>query len=187
MAFKNVSNNGQSRLRATDEALGVHQIDLRRGGLGFRVRRGTSEGTPAGRRGRGGQTLGLGVRRGTSEGTSTTRRSRGGQTLGLRVRSGIGFRGRVAQGIRYDRLGRWFGLGDETQPNEQPTLVTQQSQARIQQEPQADQEGRQAQAHKNIKRGNHKVRPRSERTMKQKLARSIDGMGSSNTNALELD
>ncbi|GJZ70380.1 hypothetical protein Tco_0633930 [Tanacetum coccineum] len=114
---------------------------------------------------RGGQTLGLGVRRGTSEGTSTARRSRGGQTLGLRVRRGIGFRGRVAQGVRYDRLGRWFGLGDETQPNEQPTLVTQQSQARIQQEPQADQEGRQAQAHRNIKRGNHKVRPRSERTM----------------------
>ncbi|GJV91358.1 hypothetical protein Tco_1539171, partial [Tanacetum coccineum] len=157
------------------------------GGLGFRVRRGTSEGTPTARKARDGHTLGLGVRRGTSEGTPTARRSRGGQSLGIRVRRGIRFRGGVAQGVRYGRLGRWFRVGDETQPNKQPTLKTQQSQARIQQEPQADQEGRQAQAHINIKRGNHKVRPRSERIMKQKLARSIDGIGSSNTNALELD
>ncbi|GJT74424.1 SNF1-related protein kinase regulatory subunit gamma-1-like protein [Tanacetum coccineum] len=56
-----------------------------------------------------------------------------------------------------------------------------------QQEPQADQEGRQAQAHINIQRGNHKLRPRSERIKKQKIARSIGGIGSSNTNGLELD
>ncbi|GJU72314.1 pentatricopeptide repeat-containing protein [Tanacetum coccineum] len=109
-----------------------------RGRLGFEVRRGTSEDTPAAIREGGGQTLGLGVRRGTSGSTSTARRSNGGQTLGLRFRRGIGFRKGVAQGVIYGRLGRWFGLGDETQPNEQPTLVTQQSQAGIQQEPQAD-------------------------------------------------
>nr|GFA61439.1 pentatricopeptide repeat-containing protein [Tanacetum cinerariifolium] len=45
-----------------------------KGGLGFRVRRRTSEGTPAATRGRGGQTLRLRVRRGTSEGTSNARR-----------------------------------------------------------------------------------------------------------------
>nr|GEY18326.1 hypothetical protein [Tanacetum cinerariifolium] len=103
-----------------------------KGGRGFRVRRRTSDGTRAARRGRGGITLGLGVRRGTSEGTSIARRSRGGQTLGLKVRRGIRFREGVAQGVRYDRMGRWFGLRDETQPNEQPTPVTQQSQAGIQ-------------------------------------------------------
>nr|GEX29470.1 hypothetical protein [Tanacetum cinerariifolium] len=99
------------------------------GRIGFRVRRGTSKGTKTARRGRGGSTLWLGVRRGTSEGTSTARRSMGDQTLGLTVRRGIGFRGWVAQGVRYGRLERWFGLGDETQPNEQlneqPTLETQ--------------------------------------------------------------
>ncbi|GKA47802.1 hypothetical protein Tco_0740760 [Tanacetum coccineum] len=98
-----------------------------RGELGFRVRRVTSKGTPAARRGRGGQTPGLGVRRETSEGTSAARKGRGDQTLGLRVRRGIGLRGGVAQGVRFGRLGRWFGLGDLTQPNEQPTLGTQQS------------------------------------------------------------
>nr|GEU65466.1 hypothetical protein [Tanacetum cinerariifolium] len=158
-----------------------------RGRLGFKVRRGTSEGTQAAIRGRGGQTLGLGVRRGTSGSTSTGRRSRDGQTLWLRVRRGIGLRGGVAEGVRYGRLGRWFGLGDETQPNEKLTIETQQSHSGIQQELQADQEGRHAQAHINIQRGNHKLRPRSKRIKKQKIARSIDGIGSSNTNGLDLD
>nr|GEW29667.1 pentatricopeptide repeat-containing protein [Tanacetum cinerariifolium] len=137
-----------------------------RGGLGFKVRRGTSEGTQAAIRGRGGQTLGLGVRWGTSGSTSTARRSRDGQTLWLRVRRGIGLRGGVSQGVRYGRLGRWFGLGDETQPNEKLTIETQQSQSGIQQELQVDQEGRHAQAHINIQRGNHKLRPKSKRIKK---------------------
>ncbi|GJY78555.1 hypothetical protein Tco_0484356 [Tanacetum coccineum] len=117
----------------------------------------TSRGGLGVRRGRGGKTVGLGVRRVTSEGTTAARIGRGGQTL----------RG----------LGRWFELGEKTQnePNEQPTPVTQQSQARIQQEPQA------------AERGNRNLRPRSARIMKNKLRRSIDGTGSSNTNALNLD
>nr|GEW94700.1 pentatricopeptide repeat-containing protein [Tanacetum cinerariifolium] len=92
------------------------------------VRTVTSEGTPAARIGKGGQTLK--VRRGTSGSTSIVRR-RGGQTLG----------------VRYGRLGRWFGLGDETQkePNDQPTTLTQQSQVGIQQQTsQTAKKGRQA-------------------------------------------
>ncbi|GJS56551.1 hypothetical protein Tco_0629913 [Tanacetum coccineum] len=150
--FVSVRCEGTTTATTSRGGLGVRRG---RGGqtVGLRVRRVTSEGTPAARIGRGGHTLG--VRRGTSGSTSTVR-GRGGQTLGLRVRRGIGFRGAVAQGVRYGRLGRWFRLEDETQKetNEQPTPVTQQSQAGIQQEPQAAEEGRQAQANKNIQRGN---------------------------------
>nr|GEX79456.1 pentatricopeptide repeat-containing protein [Tanacetum cinerariifolium] len=69
----------------------------------------------------------LGARRETSVGTLAARRGMGDLTLGLRVRRGIRLRGVVAQGVRFGRLGRWFRLGDETQPNEQPTPGTQQS------------------------------------------------------------
>ncbi|GKB38138.1 pentatricopeptide repeat-containing protein, partial [Tanacetum coccineum] len=56
-----------------------------------------------------------------------------------------------------------------------------QSQARIQQQPpQTTEEGRQAQANQNL-------RPRSERIMKNRLARFIDGTGLINTNAPNLD
>ncbi|GKE27042.1 pentatricopeptide repeat-containing protein, partial [Tanacetum coccineum] len=58
---------------------------------------------------------------------------------------------------------------------------------RIQQKPQAAEEGRHAQANRNIQRRNQNLRPRSARIMKNKLARSIDGNGSSNANAQDLD
>ncbi|GJW51556.1 hypothetical protein Tco_0092907 [Tanacetum coccineum] len=133
-----------------------------RGGLGVRRRR-------AARIGRGGQTLE--VRRGTSGSTSTAR-GKGGQTPGLRVRRGIGFRGGVTQGIQ-----------------QEPQAAEEESHAQIgiQQEQPAVEEGRQAQANRNIERGNQNLRPRSARIMKNKLARSIDGIGSSNTNAPDLD
>ncbi|GJZ11938.1 hypothetical protein Tco_0546697, partial [Tanacetum coccineum] len=108
--------------------------------ISLRVRRVTSEGIPATRMGRGGQTLGM--RRGISGSTSIAR-GRGGQTLGLRGKRGTRFRGWVVQGERYNRLGRWFGLVDETQKETLP--VTQQSQAGIQQQPQAAEERSQAQ------------------------------------------
>ncbi|GKB09937.1 hypothetical protein Tco_0843860 [Tanacetum coccineum] len=53
-----------------------------------------SEGTTTATRSRG--ELGFRVRRVTSEGTPAARKGRGGQTLGLRVRRGIGLRGKVA-------------------------------------------------------------------------------------------
>ncbi|GJU64326.1 hypothetical protein Tco_1246161 [Tanacetum coccineum] len=75
----------------------------------------TSRGKVGVKRGRGGKIVRLRVRRVTSGSTSSASgrgRGRDGQTLG----------------VRYGRLGRWFGLGDETQkePNNQPTPLTQQ-------------------------------------------------------------
>ncbi|GJX34269.1 hypothetical protein Tco_0245826 [Tanacetum coccineum] len=88
-----------------------------------------SEGIRTATRGRGGQTLGLGVRRVTSEGTPAARIGWGSQTLGLGVKREqveahqLQEEGVIGKMVWTGRLGRWFGLGDETQPNEQPTPV----------------------------------------------------------------
>ncbi|GKA03439.1 hypothetical protein Tco_0676220 [Tanacetum coccineum] len=186
--FVSVRSEGTKTRTTSRGGLGVRRV---RGGLGVRRGRG-GLGVSRGRggvrvsRGRDGQTVRLGVRRVTSEGIPATRMGKGGQTLGE----------------RYDRLGRWFGLVDETQ--KETLLVTQQSQEGIQQQPQAAEErsqaqvgvqqeqpaaeeGRQAQANRNIERGNQNLRPRSARIMKNRLSRSVDGIGSSNTNAQDLD
>ncbi|GJT23606.1 pentatricopeptide repeat-containing protein [Tanacetum coccineum] len=77
--------------------------------------------------------VGLGVRKVTSDGSPVARRS--GSTSSARGRGrgrgrGKG-RGRGGQtlGVRYASLGRWFGIGDDTQKesNDQSTLLTQQS------------------------------------------------------------
>nr|GEU91491.1 pentatricopeptide repeat-containing protein [Tanacetum cinerariifolium] len=101
-------DESSSQVRQGGAATGINVASVGVEGLG--VRRVTSKGTPAARIGRGGQKLR--IRKGISESTSTAR-GRGGQTLG----------------VRYGRLGRWFGLGDETQNkhNDQPTPLAQQS------------------------------------------------------------
>ncbi|GKB36110.1 hypothetical protein Tco_0881052, partial [Tanacetum coccineum] len=115
----------------------------------------TSRGRVGIKRGRGGKTVRLGARRVTSEGTPAARIRRGGQKLG--VRRGTSKSTSTAKG----RGGHTLG----------------QSQAEIQQQPpQTAEEGTQSQANQNL-------RPRSTRIMKNRLARPIDGTGSSNTNA----
>ncbi|GJT12413.1 hypothetical protein Tco_0859455 [Tanacetum coccineum] len=110
---------------------------------------------------------------------------------GLRGRLGVG-RGRGGLGVSRERGGvgvsrgrggQTVGLGVRRVTSEGiPT-------ARIGRGGQtlAAEEGRHAQANRNIQRRNQNLRPRSARIMKNKLRRSIDGNGSSNANAQDLD
>ncbi|GJU53462.1 hypothetical protein Tco_1227176 [Tanacetum coccineum] len=143
--FVSVRSEGTTIRTTSRGELGVRRVrgrlGVRRGRGGLGVSRG--RGRVGVSRGRGGQNVGLGVRMVTSEGIPTARIGRGGQTLVLRGKRGTRFRGGVVQGERYDRLGRWFGLVDETQ--KETLLVTQQSQEGIQQQPQAAEERSQAQ------------------------------------------
>ncbi|GJS41416.1 pentatricopeptide repeat-containing protein [Tanacetum coccineum] len=122
-----------------------------RANVGLGVRKVTSDGSPVARSGSTSSARGRGRGRGKGRG-------RGGQTLG----------------VRYASLGRWFGIGDDTQKesNDQSTPLTQQSQAGIQQTPE---DGRNAE-------GNQNIRPRSARIMEKRLSRSNDVTGSSKTN-----
>nr|GEV53090.1 pentatricopeptide repeat-containing protein [Tanacetum cinerariifolium] len=146
---KSDTNVGSMRVEADTNVASIGVEDGTNVASG--VRRVTSRSTSSARIGRGGQTVG--VRRGTSKSTSS-------------ARGGVRGRGRQTLSVRYGRLGRWFRLGDEIQkePNNQPTPLTQQSQAGIQQ---TAEDGRPVQANQNL-------RPRSIRIMKKTLSRSID-------------
>ncbi|GJQ88948.1 hypothetical protein Tco_0000087 [Tanacetum coccineum] len=153
-------NNVGSGGVATDNNVGSGGLKLKiicdgatRANVGLGVRKVTSDGSPVTKSGSTSSARGMGRRRGRGKG-----RGRGGQTLG----------------VRYASLGRWFGIGDDTQKesNDQSTPLTQQSQAGIQQTPE---DGRNAE-------GNQNIKPRSARIMEKRLSRSNDVTGSSKTN-----
>ncbi|GKE73053.1 hypothetical protein Tco_1535094 [Tanacetum coccineum] len=153
--FEAENNVGSGEVRSANlcDFVTVRCDGATRANVGLRVRKVTSDGSPVTKSGSTSSARGMGRRRGRGKG-----RGRGGQTLG----------------VRYASLGRWFGIGDDTQKesNDQSTPLTQQSQAGIQQTPE---DGRNAE-------GNQLIKPRSARIMEKRLSRSNDVTGSSKTN-----
>ncbi|GJQ96160.1 pentatricopeptide repeat-containing protein [Tanacetum coccineum] len=104
-------------------------------------------------------------------------------------RGGFGKRGKLAPGLRFSRLGSWFGLGQgqlESDPSEasENAQTTQSIQTTKDQGfPEQDQQA----APRPRTRLNFIIpRPRSERIKKRKMAKNVSEIGSSSSNAHEL-
>ncbi|GJZ77690.1 hypothetical protein Tco_0642362 [Tanacetum coccineum] len=104
-------------------------------------------------------------------------------------RGGFGKRCKLAPGLRFSRLGSWFGLGQgqlESDPSEasENAQTTQSSQTT---KDQGFPEQEQQAAPRPRARLNFIIpRPRSERIKKRKMAKNVSGIGSSSSNAHEL-